>query len=628
MAYKLALVHSAIVTKLLLVLSVCSTLASETVTIPITIDYTLLETLLTSRVFSEPGDSATLIDHGDGCISLTLSSPHITESDGSIILDTEISTRVGTPFGDTCFSPLEWQGFLQFQQQLFLVPNSWEIGFKTVDTTLTGSDRNPPEIANLLLDLIESHAIDHFDSVTLDLAPPVGDLKQFLLPLFPDETRKSTEKMLGSMRAGALTVSDSSILFEILADVDEIYQAPEDAGGTQLSPEARDNLISLWENWDALLSYLVITISQKTLSEAEQQLLIDTLLETRYRFVQELNDNTISHDIVRKQFIAAWQQLSPIFKNHLYQDLDSHHALGYLAFVSASDALLVLDRLGPTFGLEISTDGLVRLMEMLNGDPAFLFSRPEVNPELQKLFQLEPKSSEEQIDLPPSSPDLENQDQSAFHRFMFELSRFLEVPMVHAAEQPTFQEILKWKVPSNNLQQYIDRVDALLERSIGVVSRDKNIPDTVQPMYSFLIPAMAWQESCYRQFIVKDKKLQYLLSYNGSSVGLMQINERVWRGIYNRNLLRWDIEYNARAGCEIAALYLKKYVLNSSEKLSEDAMARAVYAIYNGGPSHYRKFLKRLSSGNLYLSDTLFWEKYRWIVDGETDKVSSCLSGG
>ena len=149
-------------------------------------------------------------------------------------------------------------------------------------------------------------------------------------------------------------------------------------------------------------------------------------------------------------------------------------------------------------------------------------------------------------------------------------------------------------------------------------------------MFHQLIQAMAWQESCFRQFVVKDKKLTYLLSYNQSSVGLMQINERVWRGMFNRESLRWDIDYNARAGCRITALYLQKYALRDkklSQKIDNKTMARLVYAMYNGGPSQYGKFLDRLKRNKLYQSDELFWEKYQWVSSGDVGKVSKCLVG-
>ena len=57
-----------------------------------------------------------------------------------------------------------------------------------------------------------------------------------------------------------------------------------------------------------------------------------------------------------------------------------------------------------------------------------------------------------------------------------------------------------------------------------------------------------WAWRLPQQFVVKKKKIAYLRSYNGSSIGVMQINERVWRGMYDLHRLRWNIWYNAWAG--------------------------------------------------------------------------------
>jgi hypothetical protein len=159
--------------------------------------------------------------------------------------------------------------------------------------------------------------------------------------------------------------------------------------------------------------------------------------------------------------------------------------------------------------------------------------------------------------------------------------------------------------------------------------KKNKVPKQMHLMYRNLIPAMAWQESCFRQFVVKGDKLTYLLSYNNSSVGLMQINERVWRGLYNRNRLRWDINYNSDAGCEIAAHYLNNALQDKpvTQNLDDNTLARLVYAMYNGGPSQRKKFLNRLKEEKLYNSDELFWEKYNLVSAGEINKVSLCLIG-
>ncbi len=149
--------------------------------------------------------------------------------------------------------------------------------------------------------------------------------------------------------------------------------------------------------------------------------------------------------------------------------------------------------------------------------------------------------------------------------------------------------------------------------------------------FSSLVLATAWQESCFRQFKVKNRKVVYLLSYNNTSVGLMQVNERVWRGLYNLHHLRWDIRYNAMAGCEIIANYFYKYLINNKKQsnlktLNFNTLGQITYAMYNGGPSQLKKFLKRRKRGKFFLSDRLFLEKYHWVKKDRWKNINKCLT--
>ena len=143
--------------------------------------------------------------------------------------------------------------------------------------------------------------------------------------------------------------------------------------------------------------------------------------------------------------------------------------------------------------------------------------------------------------------------------------------------------------------------------------------------------ATAWQESCFRQFIVKDKKITYLLSYNNTSVGIMQINEKVWRGIYDLQGLRWNIEYNSNAGAEILNLYLNRYIAKQQnlEKISSPAEKRYLsawlYALYNGGPVQLHRFPERNKTGKFYKSEQLFLEKYDKVTGEQWVRLVDCL---
>ena len=111
----------------------------------------------------------------------------------------------------------------------------------------------------------------------------------------------------------------------------------------------------------------------------------------------------------------------------------------------------------------------------------------------------------------------------------------------------------------------------------------------------------------------------------------MQVNERVWRGIYDEKHLRWDIAYNAAAGCEILSIYLQKYALPKIAELSREnrpdsqTLARIVYAMYYGGPDQFQKVRSRLAEDRPNVMDKLFLEKYQWVRAKRWEKIDICL---
>lgn len=597
--------------------STSSFAAVQTVKLPISLDYPLLRTLLIDRAFPEPGEKVTLVNEFDGCIHLTMANPRITGSNSRIQLEVEVRAQAGTPLVGNCFNPIAWSGFLVLEQQPYITKD-WKLAFNTVETRLLGDDRQPGRISTVLWELIKPSIHSYLNRQTIDLMPSVTDLKSFLLPLFPHHVQERSAAMIDSMRPGPVTVLPDQVRVDILAEVEEVFD-PETAGEQKkLTDEQFQQLVALWENVDSMISFLVTILSQETLSRDEQRILIEVLLDTRYRFTEELASGDLRQDFVRRQFVDAWQQLSPIFHNHLYKKADSSSLLGYLAFVSASDALTVLDRLGPTFGLEISSNGLIRLIQMLHGNPEVLNYQYGVNPSLQQLFQLNLQQNDRQ---PGEGQQLINQ--------IFDL--FSPASVYAAEQQITMADILKWRVPSDNLEDYIDRVNAMLDVAILRAEHNELVPEKLQPVFHQLIEALAWQESCFRQFVTRDGKLTYLLSYNKSSVGILQINERVWRGIYSRERLRWDIRYNAGAGCEIAAMYLTRYALGDpavANQLKGNELAGLVYAMYNGGPGQYKKYRERLKKKSFYKSDKLFAEKFGYVQVKDEQSLRKCLTGG
>lgn len=598
----------------------------QTVSLPITVDYLMLRKLLVAGSFTEEGESATLVDEGDGCIQLRLATPHLSEQEGTLRVELSVFSQTGVPLGGACYSPVKLLGYVVLYQRPVINPVDWKLSFETVRTELLNVHRKPTRVAGVVWKFAEPYIAAYLSGIKIDLMPPVKNIKDFVSPLFSADKEQQVKAMLASMRPGTIELEPSALYLPVLVDVASVYDPHERRSNIISDKKRLKQTVALWEQWDDLLVHLITRLAGRSLSEDEKEVLVGVLLESRYRFVSELSDESIRHDIVRKQFIEAWRQLAPLFRKYFLQQGESKGILGYLGFFSSVDALMTLDKLGPTFGVEISTAGLVRLVEMLQVNPSFFYYGSQPNANLQELFHIHPLEKQEEIPIEEDS----FQDNGGVLKRMFNT---LTVSTAYAAtntKQTSMRKILQWKVPEADVTDYIQRVRDVLKASTAATLIKGNVPEQQQAMFQKLIQAMAWQESCFRQFVVKNRKLTYLLSYNRSSVGLMQVNERVWRGLYDLNRLRWDIYYNAAAGSEIAALYLKRYGLRkevTNRKLDDETMARLIYAMYNGGPSQRTKFFKRFSSKKLYESDELFWKKYQMVSAGDVGKVSLCLVG-
>ena len=170
-------------------------------------------------------------------------------------------------------------------------------------------------------------------------------------------------------------------------------------------------------------------------------------------------------------------------------------------------------------------------------------------------------------------------------------------------------------------------VRKLLNDSASSAAESGQLDASVKKVYQNLVLATAWQESCWRQYEIKNKKIVTLRSRSGDS-GLMQINERVWRGLYNIQKLRWDTAYNANAGAEVLHRYLVKYSLKRGEHKQQgglDNLARSAYSAYNSGPDKTSRYRDPKAPAAHKKIDAAFWTKYQAVKQGKELQVADCF---
>jgi len=608
--------------------------AAETVHVPLALDYPFIRMVIIDQLYTQPGERVIMVDEktGGDYARIELSNPEVKSNGSLITIGSDIRVKEGVLVLGKYIQMVDFEGYIELSQRVVLDKSTSRLHLETVDSHIYKTNREPMVIATKMWDLIKKYVHPNFSKVVIDLALPIDEIRTMLPLFFAEDERVGVEGWMNSLKLGGLRVGKDAVLLDLSMTVETNPPAPPEPARESTAQEI-ERFSRLWETWDAFLVYQMESLVGETLTPEEQRTLFETLLETRYGFVRALENKAIGNELIRQQFVWTWQQLDSILRSHLVKKARGDDMIKYLAFFTASDALSALDKLGPALNVEISRDGLLRLVQLIGTQEIAFGYSPAVDTHLRDLLGFgqaldEAGPSFKELEIPFPSNENPAAPADAISNLIL---RFLITP-AHAAESspPNLEELKPWIYSKNDLSSYLDRVRRALEKTADETFAKSKLDKSYEPFYRLMVMATAWQESCWRQVVTSKGNLQPLFSYNQSSVGLMQINERVWRGMYKTDSLRWNIEYNARAGAEILDHYLRDYALKKMDPknpLDTDTLARAVYAMYNGGPGQFQKFLKRNQADSFYESDKLFWNKYSMAKAGEFQKVSICLVG-
>lgn len=582
--------------------------------LPVSLDYAVVREALTRQVFHGSEQQAELFRDNLGCNHLTLSDPQVAgTADGLLRLTTRVRARVGTPIAGRCLLPFAWNGSIETFKQAQVAPGSGRVSFRVTDSNILSGDAGQRKMSGVVWNWIKDQVHPRLGAVTLDFGPAITDLRALLqdaLPVDESDPRLIAESLnLLSARAepDALTVT---FALDAPAPPPDWAPTPEAA----LTAEELAAWDAAWQSWDAFATWLVMDLA----TPAEPELratLAEILLEARHELRDALAADVRDEDPVRSLFLSTWSRLAPLLRS-TELNLPGARSVELATFISAANALQALDAAAPHLGLTLDSNTLRRMARMLV--PAVteeeLAYDTRVDPQLRQLLGLEPEL------------ELETLEESAASGPF----AWLITPARAAAVSPSLVKLLtNWIPAPSDLDRYLRTMEQLLDESIAAERKRGKVADDYFDLYEDLVRATAWQESCWRQFVENNGEITTIQSSAGS-VGLMQINQHVWRNIYDLEALRDNVGYNARAGNEILAHYLVDYAIKRKEhEVRGDIhdLARATYGVYNGGPRHLTRY--RRDDTNAYLRgiDAAFWDKYQAIRVQGADAVKQCYGG-
>ncbi|MCX8042648.1 MAG: lytic transglycosylase domain-containing protein [Desulfobacterota bacterium] len=609
------------------------TLHAYQITVPLRFDLALIRQQLFTHLYTEPGGRALVMDDGRDCQNIFLRDPEVSAASGKLRILTLMEAQTGVFLNEQCISGKPVQGYIEILQEVLFDNATRELVLHTSDANLYDATRTKNLSQSPLWNLAKEPLYRRIGDIRIPLQPLIDDVRLILLNTL-DWPQEEIGRMLDSLRFGKPVVDTTSLTLEVSYMVPDQRRYEANVPEPMLSPEEIQSFQHRLNQLDAFLTFIIKQFARSGDPSLQQQL-TTILLDARYELIESLGTPvTPKEDPVTLLFLRTWDRLAPIVRE-ISRRMPSQNSLSYLSFITAVDALAAIRAAGPGLGIEITSDGLRRLARMLDagaGDP--LIYSMEVDPELRKIFGFGPPLPPPDIlpdrDIPePQAPRPSSAEQRAqrLRCLISQTSEIFRAPHAFAADpQSELKRLNGWAPTPADLPEYLPLVERLLFAAAAEMLATSGLDKMFHQVYRNSILATAWQESCWRQFIKNGDKVTALTSAAGS-VGIMQINAKVWRGLYDVKGIYGDILYNARAGCEILMHYIKDYAVQKGEHNYAggiDNLARAAYAAYNGGPAQLSRYRCETTRQTLKDIDALFWQKYAAVKAGRVNEVASC----
>ena len=428
--------------------------------------------------------------------------------------------------------------------------------------------------------MVRDWSAAEFETFSYDLGPPVAEVRA-LLRSFSTPTG-SLAVALQTLRPRELVVEPDAVRLRVAIDLPSVPPVPT-APERALTRAEIQQWEALLDSWDGFLGFLVKDVAGGADAEIRTELL-DLLLTARRDVTAVLGRGPEAGvDPIRPLFIRFWDRLrEPSSSEPAPRDATTPGRFGsWCSWPPATrwPRSTRQPRRRASTSRPTAFAGWPGRWPRATRGPAGVFGR--AGSEAPGAVPVQGPGRAPAADPP-----------EAGHNPSLVASVLAAPSSAHAEEPDEWRELSerldRWVPASNELPAYREIVDRLLtlaaERSFDAEALDARFDD----LFRDLVKTVAWQESCWRQF-VRDRSGVVPIQSSTGDFGMMQINVRVWRGFFNPVKLRWSAGYNAGAGAEILWQLLGRYgVREARERLSN--AARSSYSAYHGGPRRYLRY--------------------------------------
>ena len=343
--------------------------ANSTSTFSLPLDYELMRTVLVSQLYTHDHGHARLWKDGKDCSFLDLSEPRVQGQQGQIQINNHVHARIGVKLGGKCIPALEWQGELQTLQKPLIEAQGNQLSFPVTAMTAFDQQGRPLHIGELE-QLIHKAVTPKLADLKLDLNQSRPDIAQNLQHYMGTERAEKLQDVIDSLHFQQVTAGDKAL------EVTVGLKLPATPKKTLIpEPVLSADEFQQWQSiWLGVEMRLEDSLQQPTLQQQSahtRDLLRQTLQEAGQAFESGLKqDSDEQADPVRGFFKQSWDKFGPLLRQASSR-MPGTEGLRALTLIAATDVMYEIDTLGAALGLEVSSQGLRRIVRAyLQQNPA------------------------------------------------------------------------------------------------------------------------------------------------------------------------------------------------------------------------------------------------------------------
>ncbi len=591
------------------------------VNVPLRLPLKKIERDIKQQLFTGPDGACVLVADARSCGRLSLSRPRISARGTLLRITCGATVLYGGREGSACADAQRWQGQLELAAQPIMDAAHRLLTLQVRDISFVDKDRKKVSVP-ALGDVAARLVTDRFAQAAVDCGPLVDRIAGLFAVLLPGG-RERVDRALTSVSLGQPRVFMFSVAVRMSMAVEPLPSPPK-APAERIRAAREERL----KRWDAFVTFISKRLGRNRPQE-QQRGVSAVLLDARYELVEaEARPEAASADPVPGLLVRTWRRLRPVAAD-LSREPASAAGGDLENFIAAGNVLAALSAREKALNYQVTDEGLravAGIADPETRDDPLAYSTG-VDQELRRLFGFG-----DPLPQPVIAPGMAMRHDAHGSRALLCLvgsmvpGAWLPASAWAAEEADAAAKLNSWVPLKGELTAYLETVRTLLVQLGDETLAKRPLDEPYARVYRDLVLATAWQESCWRQFIRKGDAITPLVS-SASSVGLMQVNPRVWRGVYDVEGLYGDIRYNGRAGCEILLHYLRDYAIAKGEDKLDgglDNLPRATYAIYNGGPGHRARYRSSTTSSSLKKIDAALWQKYDAVRAGKAMEVAGC----